>query len=390
MNNNEKYFVSLISSHLNNTLPELPVDIDWEEIYRLSNIHNVCAIVTNQILLLPKNQRPEKDMLIKFRQQIGYTLIDYDNKNNALDFLIKILTKSNIDFILIKGAILRDYYPIKEYRTSGDIDVIINYSDIDKFHKILTTEKIKFTDKRNNFFSFLYKGQNIEIHSNFDMDHPYFENIFDMCEKRGFEYKISDELHLLYVLCHIIKHFNLFGAGIKMFMDVDVLIRHMKVFDYDNFLKKCRELNIETFAKACFSLCSFWFNTPVKAEINFNKNNNFRELFEDEIINSGSYGFNRRDLGNYYISKGIGKSGKNNIFAKLRAFTAMVFPKKEYVKSHFKYLKKYPFLLPFAYLQRLFSAIFIRTRHSKNTIKSIMNSKSEAEQYKKLLNELNI
>lgn len=390
MDNNEKYFVSLISSHMNNTTPDVPEDVDWEEIYRLSNIHNVCAIVTNQILLLPKDNQPKRDTLIKFRQQIGYTLIDYDNKNTALNFLKGTMKKAEINFLLIKGAVLRDYYPIKEYRTSGDIDVIINYSDIDKCREIFDAEKVKITDTRNNFFAFRYQEQNIEIHTNFDMDHPYFENIFDICDKSGFEYKISDELHLLYVLCHIAKHFNLFGAGIKMFMDIDVLIRHMKNFDYDQFLKKCNELNIETFAKSCFSLCNYWFSTPVKAEIDFKQNDDFRKLFEDEIISSGSFGFNKRNLGNYYINKGIGKSGKNNIFAKIKAFSAMLFPKKEYIKSEFNYLKKYSFLLPFAYIHRLFLAVFVRTKHSKNTIKSIISTKDESEQYKKLLNELKI
>ncbi|MCH5321880.1 MAG: nucleotidyltransferase family protein [Eubacterium sp.] len=390
MNSNEEYFVSLISSHLNNMPPETHSDIDWEEIYRLSNIHNVCAIVTNQIMLMAKDKQPEKDIITKFRQQLGYTLIDYDDKNEALEFLRDKLTAARLDFLLVKGAVLRDYYPVKEYRTSGDIDVIINYRDIDRCREILCTENIKITDTRNNYFAFKYKSQNIEIHTNLDMDHPYFENIFDTCKKDGCEYKISDEVHLLYVLCHIVKHFNLFGAGIKMFMDVDVLIRHMKSFHYDDFLIKCRELNIETFAKSCFSLCNFWFNTPIKTEIDFNNNVDFRKLFEDEIINSGSFGFNKRDLGNYYINKGIGKSGKNNIFSKIRAFFAMLFPSKSYIQNKFKYLEKYPFLLPFAWFHRLFLAVFVRTKHSKGTIKSIMNSSDESEQYKKLLNELGI
>lgn len=390
MNNNEKYFVSLISSHLNNMPPEVPCDIDWEEVYRLSNIHNVCAVVTNQIMLIPKDKQPKNDIISNFRQQLGYTLIDYDDKNDALDFLREKLTYEKLDFLLVKGAVLRNYYPVKEYRTSGDIDVVINYADIGRCREIFSAENIKITDTRNNYFAFKYKSQNIEIHTNLDMDHPYFEHIFDMCEKEGCEYKISDEVHLLYVLCHIVKHFNLFGAGIKMFMDIDVLIRHMKDFNYDEFLIKCRELNIENFTKSCFSLCNYWFNTPVKAEIDFSSDTDFRKLFEDEIINSGSFGFNKRDLGNYYLNKGIGKSGKNNIFSKIKAFLAMLFPSKSYIKNEFKYLEKYPFLLPFAWCHRLFLAVFVRTKHSKDTIKSIINSSNESEQYKKLLNELDI
>ncbi|MGN1202293.1 MAG: nucleotidyltransferase family protein, partial [Eubacterium sp.] len=277
-----------------------------------------------------------------------------------------------------------------EFRTSGDIDIIVKYEDFDRCRRLLKENHIDMADDGKDGLAFDIEDQYIELHSTLDYDNPFFKNIFSMCEKNGYEYKISDELHLLYVLCHIIKHFNLCGAGIKMFTDVDVLIRHMPDFNYDAFMEKCAMLNIETFAKSCFSLCNYWFDTPIKAEIDFNSNADFRELFENEIINSGSFGYNKRDLGDYYINKGIGDSGKNNAAAKIRAFFALLFPSKRYLANKHKYVDKYPFLLPVAWLSRLFSAVFIRTEHSKNTVKSIMNTGDESAQYRKLLNELGI
>lgn len=390
MNRNAKYFVSLISSHLNKLSPAANDTIDWEEIYTLSNIHNVCAVISNQIMLLPSDKQPKKETLSKFRQQLGYTLIDYTDKLNTISYIKELLTDAQIEYLFVKGAIIKNYYPVKEFRTSGDIDVIIKYDSLKKLREILNKNNINITDDSDNGIAFDYQEQHIEIHTTEDYDHPYFKNIFDMCKNNGFEYILNDEDHLLYVLCHIIKHFNLCGAGIKMFMDIDVLIRHISDFNYDSFIKKCSKLNIETFAKASFSLCNYWFNTPVKAEINFNSDNHFRELFENEIIDSGSFGFNKRNLGDYYISKGIGKSGKNNLIAKIRAFIALLFPSKTYLYNKYSYLKKSALLLPVAWLNRLFDAAFKRTNHSKNTIKSIINTGSESEQYKKLLNELDI
>lgn len=390
MNNNEKYFVALISSHLNNMAPPACSNIGWEEIYGLSNIHNVCAMVFSQIQRLAPCEQPEKEMLSKFRQQTGYTLIDFEGKERVLNFLREFFTNEGIDFLFVKGAVLRSYYPVKELRTSGDTDVIIKYGDSDKCRLALKKNNIPITDDCKNGIAVDFQGQHIEIHTNLDCDHPYFKNIFDMCEKNGYEYSISDEVHLLYVMCHIIKHFNLYGAGIKMFTDIDVLIRHMQCFDYDGFMEKCRLINIETFAKASLSLCSYWFNTPVTAEIDFAENTEFRELFENEIINSGSYGLNKRDLGDYYINKGMGKSAKNNFSAKVRAFFTLLFPGKKYMMNYYRFVEKHPFLLPAAYIHRLFAAMFRRTGHSVKTIKSIINTGNDSEQYKKLLNELDI
>ena len=68
----------------------------------------------------------------------------------------------------------------------------------------------------------------------------------------------------------------------------------------------------------------------------------------------------------------------------------MAFPKIDIMRAKYGYLKNRPYLLPVAWISRIFSAAFKRTEHSKGTIKSIINTGKESEQYKKLLNELNI
>ncbi|MDE6471143.1 MAG: nucleotidyltransferase family protein [Eubacterium sp.] len=391
MNNNEKYFVTLISSHLNNIPPAPPADIDWEEIFNLSNIHNVCAITANQILLLDKEFQPEAQILSKFRQQLGYTLIDSDGKEKALSYLKSLLSENEIEFILVKGAILKELYPIKELRTSSDIDVIVKNNDLERLRSVLNENAdCIITNDTEKEVSFSYIEQNIEVHSTLDTDNTYFEKIFDMCEKRGYEYKISNEDHLLYVLCHIIKHFSAFGAGIKMFMDIDVIIRNTDDIDYNKFIEKCRQINIETFAKASLALCHSWFDTPVATEIDLSSDFKLKELFENEIISSGNFGYSKRNTGDYYINKEMNKNGKNNLSTKLKALITLFFPSMDYLKNHYRYSAKCPLLLPIAWLSRLLSAVFKRNKQSKNTIRTILNSGAESEQYKQLLNELNV
>ena len=49
-----------------------------------------------------------------------------------------------------------------------------------------------------------------EIHDSADVKNKYFENIFDMKCEGGHELLRYD--HLLYVLCHLIKHLSYRGA----------------------------------------------------------------------------------------------------------------------------------------------------------------------------------
>lgn len=202
---------------------------------------------------------------------------------------------------------------------------------------------------------------------------------------------MDDETHLLYILCHIAKHLNLTGAGVRMFMDVDVIIRHMKDnFSYDSFSKRCKALNIEVFTKTVFSLCKKWFDTPICPEYLTNSNDELTSLFENIIIEGGSFGFTARNLSDYYMHKGIAKGGKNGAIAKLNAVKFMLFPKKEYLKNNFEYAMNHPILIPLAWAHRIFIGIFKHTSNSKNTISGILKSDAGAAEYKKLLTELDI
>lgn len=390
MNRNEKYFVALISSHLNNQPPPPPENTDWEEIYRLAGIHNVCAIIANQIFMLKPEEQPNAETLSKFRQQMGYTVIDSDEKKQTRDYIRKLFTENKMEYMFVKGAILRNYYPVKDFRTGSDTDVLIRNEDMDKCRCLIKEAGLKTENSSRNVISAYYNKQHIEIHSDLDYDNPFFQNIFDMCERKGYEYIIGDQLHLLYVMCHIIKHFNMCGAGIKMFMDIDVLIRHMENFDYNAFMEQCRDIRIETFARASLALCAYWFGTPVNTDIDLNDDTKLRDLFETEIMKSGNFGFNARDLGDYYINKGMGSSGKNGLFSKLRALIALLFPEKKYLMNQYAYTQRRPYLLPLAWVNRLFDAVLKRKEHSKNTVRSILSKGDETEQYKKLLTELDI
>ncbi|MDD6728919.1 MAG: nucleotidyltransferase family protein [Eubacteriales bacterium] len=389
----EKYFVSLISSFLNSRKPEKPKGIDWNEIYRLSEIHNVSAIVANQTGRLSDEEKPDKNLYSIFRQQIGYTIMNYDEKMKAYDELRQLLTDNDIDYIFVKGIILNKFYPVKEFRTSGDIDVIIRDDDFEKFKKIVIEKGLKDSDDSTVCACFNIGNIFIEAHSSIHCDHEYFKNIFEIAEKGDDrnEYVLSLENHLLYVLCHIVNHFRKYGAGIRMFMDVDVILRQINgSLDYKKFFSLCRELNIESFVKYTFSLCRNWFNTPVKIDFDISENKAVKDMFEKEILSGGSFGYERRSLSDYYVSMAVGQNEKNGFKSKVKAFFHLLFPKKEYLYEGAPYASRHHILLPIAWLHRLYKGIFVRGGHSVSTVKGIINSDEEIVEYKKLLKELDI
>ena len=388
MNITKKYFVNLISAFLNNKQSIYRDDIDYNELYRLGNMHNVCGIIAKQLMGFNADEREKIKNLSAFRQQLGYTLISYDKKQQLEKMLRDDFNNNEWRFIFVKGTAIRHLYPVPELRTSGDIDLFFkkeNYNNILKYYK---NKNYELTNNPNEIVLTI-DGEHVELHNETDYDNPFFKHIFDISEKEDkLEQYLDIETNLLYVLTHIAKHFNHFGAGIRMFMDVDVLIRNADNFNYESFLAKCKSANIETFAKAVFSLCRLWFDTPVKSDFIFN--DDILKKFENVIIDGGSFGFEARTLGEYYIDKTLGNGEKNSFFAKFKATLLLIFPSCESLKNNYSYAKKCPLLLPVAWINRVFDGVFKRGRNSANTVKQIFASGSEAEEYKKLMNELEI
>ena len=390
MNRNETCFVNLIRSHLNNTVPPVSDSADYKEILHLAAINNVAGIIAAEISKTDIAQKLQEEQMSFLRQQLGYTLIDYDEKCALAQNAAGIFENINADYLFVKGTVIREYYPQKELRTSGDIDVIIRQKDIERLCSALTDNGYTLTENKGTYISFDYGNQHIEIHSDENYDNPYFRDIFSLCTKTGNRFSLTDEMHLLYVLCHIAKHFNMCGAGIRMFIDIDVLIRHIGKIDYDSFIAECEKAGIATLAKAAFSLCNYWFDTPVKAEIDFSKNEAFRELFEAEILTGGSFGFENRGLSDYYLNKGIGEDGRIDTKAKAGALMHMLFPPKKYLYNQYRYAQKRHILLPVAWANRLFNGVFRHGRNSAKTLDGIINRSSTESEYKKLLNELDL
>ena len=82
MNNEQKYFLDLISSEINGTKVEIyNVEIDWNEIYRLAKIHSLIAITFSAINKLPKECNIPLEIYEKGKEVNLEDLIQ-DNKPN--------------------------------------------------------------------------------------------------------------------------------------------------------------------------------------------------------------------------------------------------------------------------------------------------------------------
>lgn len=390
MTREKEYFIYLLNCYLNHKIPSFLYDVDWQGVYNLAQIHNVCAIVISMIKKLPAEHQPTGEVRSSFNQQLGYTVMSYDKKCAVLSKIRHILNTNHIDYMFVKGAVLKDLYPTPAFRTSGDFDIIVRPVLFDKAVDAFLRNKAVITDKLTDTYTFRLDDLLLELHMYSDVGVSYFDDMFALAHHTtDKEYTLDLYHHLLYVVCHMLKHLAYRGAGIRMLMDIDVLVRSVDCFDAEKFYTMCECAGVVKSAKALLSLSNYFFDTPIKPEIDFCEDKNLLTLFEKIMLDGGSFGFEKTTLGDYYLTKGM-KNETHTLLNKIRGFIAFVFPSKAYIKQRYSYASKNFICLAFGYLNRMADGLFKRKKHSQNTINHIFDNTSTASIQKELLNILEI
>ena len=392
MTKEQEFFIELLSSHINGYIPKPQENIDWKEIFDLSNKHNVTAIVATQIKLLPESSQVQGKGKSYFNQFLGKTLQSYDEKIEAYNYFIKTLSENGIKHLIVKGAVLRDIYPVKELRTSGDTDVVIQKQDYEKCKEILIANGFTLSQDTGEELDMYYKGQYFEISNTFEYINEetklFFENPFDeklsYCE--GFTYYLYPIYHLVYVLYHILKHIKNGGAGVRMLLDICVLFNNYSI-DVNEFLKIMTSLNLEKSSKTIISICKKLFKLDVEFEYTINED--IEEKLIDTIISGGVFGFSNGNLGVVRLASTM--SDKATVFSSIKAFLGMFIISKDYLMKFYPYARRHRILLPVAYFNRLFNAVFKRGKRNIGNIQSIFSKNNDnAVRLGEILNELEI
>lgn len=391
----DEYFIHLLSCHLNGTNP-VGYDVDWQEVLKYAQLHDLTGMVGAEINKIAKHYRPRGEVAEVFRQTMGRNLMEDGIKDDAVKKLITVLTAAKIPHMLVKGAVIKNLYPTPAFRTSGDIDVVVKPSDYESAIKVLTANGFDHEYTHTTVAALTYNSFLFEIHTELDSINVqtkiYFSTPFDdISERVGYTYKLTPLYHLIYVIVHFAHHLRSGGAGVRMIMDIDVMIRNYPNLNWDDFWHLCSNMQIGKTAITCIALSKKWFNTPVKMDYNFEGEDDdvFYNNLIEVIIKGGTFGFENGGVGKEFVMQSIGNDGKAGKKTTVKAMLKWIFPPWQYLAETRPYLKKHPFLLPVAWITRPFRAIRNRKKVKEN-VQDMVSSQKISERQVQVLNELGI
>jgi hypothetical protein len=418
MNNTEKYFIAVLCLGLGidnndffdndgNYRGEINDDIK-NGAKKLSERHSLAGLYSEGVLRLSRDNG-EKMMLT---MSVAALVAKSAERFNAMNKNLEKLAAEGIDVTVMKGYVLRNYYSVPEYRSFGDIDLLIKKKDCEKAKKVL--EKLGFSESNNELhvIGMRKDQQYFELHTDILGDDFFvpqgashllrepWNSAVETPRKGIFEF--SAEFHFLYLILHIAKHFYCMGAGVRMFLDI-ALMTEKGLIDWKKTAEYIKVSGMKEFTLSVFSVCNKFFGTRIPEELRNALCGDDESVFSDKDV--------VEELADYVIRGGIfGFDGPAYEVAKLRqaylenrkdnreddgktvkkAASRAVIPDRATMERRYPFCRNKPWLLPAAHVLRIFSVVTSGRRARSAAIRmkrlcaSDDSAKKQFEFYKKI------
>ena len=355
---------------------------DLHALYSISKSQDMAHIVAAELeaqKILAKDEIGEK-----FRKQMILSVLRYERIQYEIIEICKTLEEQKIRYMLLKGALIREYYREPWMRTSADIDVLIPEAEHETA-KMAIAEHLGYevgAKSKHDVSMFAPSGVHLELH--FGTIEEYrvanannvMVDIWKYAVVRegyGYQYVIADELFYFYHVAHMAKHFEYGGCGIRFFLDL-WLLEHRK----DHSAEKRRELlergGLLKFAQCSARLANVWFSDGEHTDLT--------RRMERHVIGNGIYGSKKMNEAWQQINAGGRRKRAIN----------MIFPPYSVMVARYSSLADKKLLLPFCHIRRWFSIVLQgRIKNSINMLKLNSSVKKEtSERVHTMLKELEL
>lgn len=370
-----------------------PDEVDLDELLRKAESHQLRGIAA-YVLAINKHL-PEHVHSRKFGCIAKQCYAHMALKAVQMDALGKILSNADIDYIPFKGYIVREYYPIPELRSYGDVDILIHPEDRQKCHECLLENGFICTQDWEPVYNYRKGVSLFEIHTelldtdisakvscrNFFCEAPWRHSV----QREGHMYVFAAEYHFVYLLAHIAKHAGSYGAGIRMYLDLAFFIQVASEMDWPWIKKTIQDIGLEDFASYAFAFVKNVFDVQIPLFFKTPSDTDFND-FLDYTMEAGVFGFNDRSFGVVEVKNEI----RGRTISKKGTLLHRLFPSAKTIESRYTYLKKCPLLLPVAWIHRFIITSNDTKRHYCQFEEIIAADKTEINRLKKMKDRLGL
>ncbi len=287
---------------------------------------------------------PDSPYFAKAQQIQATAMYRNETQRYVFEQLCNFFEEEKIDFMPLKGSVIRKHYREGWLRTSCDIDILVKEYALDRCGSILA-EKYGYTYEGkcpHNVSFFTPEKIHFELHYNLvgnrvtEKSREVADGVWKGAKlKDGYNhwYEMSDEMFYYYHIAHIAKHFLTGGCGIKPFIDM-LILEDIAGSDIEKRNKLLEEAELLKFANNIRKLYRVWFLGEEHTETTFQ--------MQEYILNGGVYGTSQNKIVFAQQRKG----------GKFKYVISLIFLPYSSMKKKYPILEKHKYLLPIYTVRR--------------------------------------
>ena len=337
--------------------------VNWPAIFTLANQQKLLPILFEAVRKAPAAEENAALFAVTKQQVIGQVL-NQTVRSAEFAELYQKLRAAGLHPIVVKGQLCSRMYPLKDHRISADDDLCIPEAEFMACHEQLlanglttdtpidelaTADEVSYTKKDSPLYIELHRHLFDSAEDAHDELNHFFTNI-QPTEIDGF-LAMSPHEHLLYLILHAYKHFVRSGIGLRQFCDIGLWTQeYHDEIDWKLLYNQCGSVHAATFATAVFRIVKDYLGIEFDLPAPWDGAIDVEPLLHDTLC-GGVYGSN--DYTRLHSSTVTLNAVKASRTGEKSSVLSTVFPKREYLERRYPYLKKRPYMLPVAWVQRI-------------------------------------
>lgn len=343
---------------------ELPTEaVDWPAMFTLANQQKLLPILFEAVRKTPAAGE-NAPLFAAIKQQVIGQVLNQTVRSAEFADLYRSLRAAGLHPVVVKGQLCSRLYPLRDHRISADDDLFIPEGEFFACHQALlanglttdtpadelpTADEVSYTKKDSPLYIELHRHLFDSAQDAHDELNHFFADIAPV-EVDGFLTMPPHE-HLLYLILHAYKHFVYSGIGLRQFCDIGLWARaYHDQIDWQRLHDQCAGVHAATFAAAAFRIARAYLDIDFDLPGLWDGDVDVEPLLHDTLCGGvyGSNSYTRLHSSTVTLNavKASRTGGKSSV---LRT----VFPKRAYLERRYPYLKKRPYLLPVAWVQRI-------------------------------------
>lgn len=368
MDSKQRGVIDIVYSALTGEKNSLPEDFDFSKGVKIARRHKIDVMFYYGALNCGFGQ--DEPLMQELFTLVCGNIAANEQQIYSVKEIFSAFDEQEIDYLPIKGVLLKNIYPKPEMRSMGDADILIKTEQYDKIRPIMVKLGYKKVTESDHEFIWKKNNINIELHKrlipSYNKDYySYFGDGWSLAKlKNGTSYSMTDEDQLIYLFTHFAKHYRDAGIGIKHMTDLWVYRKSKPALDEKYIKIELTSLQLYDFYVNIINTLSVWFEGRKSDEIT--------DFITEVIFNSGVYG--TRDK--HAISEAV-KISKSTNKVKIRKTFKLIFPAFQVMCIKYPCLKKAPLLLPIMWIHRILTTILFKGDRIKAQAQAIDQMSAE-------------